>query len=113
MQKLILDILELYQLEIQQIEVSDEKNFNTVEKGIQVSRKYLQKLRMVIRQGKFRNKENEIKFFKKQKPLIYGQLKYYAKLYKYLLQKPRGTDKSKRIFLDAEIKKATGLLLSK
>lgn len=79
--------------------------FSNVEKGIKISRKYLQQLRVVVRKRNFINKENEILFFKKQKPFIYGQLKFYAKLYKYLLQKPRGTDKSKRNYLDAEIKK--------
>tara|TARA_R110002051_G_scaffold52876_2_gene100078 strand:+ start:5486 stop:6406 length:921 start_codon:yes stop_codon:yes gene_type:complete len=104
-QKLIVNILNSHNHEIQKIAVSDYIDFSTAEKGIQISRKYLQKLRIVIREGKFINKENEIKFFKSQKPQIYCHLKYYAKLYQYLLQKPRGTDKSKRIFLDAEIKK--------
>ncbi|MBI6119124.1 RteC domain-containing protein [Salegentibacter sp. F60176] len=88
-------------------EVNDKSlnEFSNVEKGIKITRKYLQKLRVVLRKGSFSNKENEILFFKKQKPFIYGQLKFYAKLYKYLMQKPRGTVKSKRKYLNTEIVK--------
>lgn len=98
-------ILDDCKLALDDVNDKNLNEFSNVEKGIKISRKYLQKLRVVLRKGKFINKENEILFFKKQKPFIYGQLKFYAKLYKYLLQKPRGTDKSKRNYLDAEIKK--------
>ncbi|MDT0691842.1 RteC domain-containing protein [Salegentibacter sp. F188] len=98
-------ILDDCKLALDDVNDKNLNEFSNVEKGIKISRKYLQKLRVVLRKGSFINKENEILFFKKQKPFIYGQLKFYAKLYKYLLQKPRGTDKSKRNYLDAEIKK--------
>lgn len=98
-------ILDDCKLALDDVNDKNLNEFSNIEKGIKISRKYLQKLRVVLRKGKFINKENEILFFKKQKPFIYGQLKFYAKLYKYLLQKPRGTDKSKRNYLDAEIKK--------
>ena len=98
----ILDECKLALDEVNQKNLSD---FLNVETGIKISRKYLQQLRVVLRKRNFLNKENEILFFKKQKPFIYGQLKFYAKLYKYLMQKPRGTDKSKRSYLDNEIKK--------
>ncbi|TDN93360.1 RteC protein [Salegentibacter sp. 24] len=98
-------ILDECRLALEDVNDKNLNEFSNVEKGIQISRKYLQKLRIVLREKNFINKENEILFFKKQKPFIYGQLKFYAKLYKYLLQKPRGTDKSKRNYLDAEIKK--------
>lgn len=98
-------ILDECKLALDDVNDKNLNEFSNVEKGIKISRKYLQKLRVILRKGSFINKENEILFFKKQKPFIYGQLKFYAKLYKYLLQKPRGTDKSKRNYLDAEIKK--------
>lgn len=105
MKESIDNIIDQYKVEIKEISEDSLSKFSTVENAIKISRKHLQSLRVIIRDGQFINKENEIKFFKNQKPLIYGQLKFYAKLYKYLLQKPRGTDKSKRAFIDAEIKK--------
>ncbi|ASO04049.1 RteC protein [Arenibacter algicola] len=98
-------ILDECKLALDEVNEKNLSDFSNVEKGIKISRKYLQQLRVVLRKRNFINKENEILFFKKQKPFIYGQLKFYAKLYKYLMQKPRGTDKSKRSYLDAEIKK--------
>lgn len=105
MNKTITHIIEKYKSEIIKIDQGKLDDFSNVEKGIKIARKHLQKLRVLVREGEFKNKENEILFFKKQKPFIYGQLKFYAKLYKYLLLKPRGTDKSKRLFIDSEIKK--------
>ena len=104
MRKKIQNILEKYREEIRIVNESDLSKFSNTERGILISRKYLQKLRVTLRERSFENKENEIYFFKNQKPEIHGHLKYYAKLYKYLLQKPRGSDKSKRIFIDSEIK---------
>ncbi len=98
-------ILDECKLALDEVNEKNLNDFSNVEKGIKISRKYLQQLRVVLRKRNFINKENEILFFKRQKPFIYGQLKFYAKLYKYLMQKPRGTAKSKRSYLDAEIKK--------
>lgn len=103
--KKIEKIIESYRSEIEQIAEDDLFNFSTVENGIQISRKYLQELRVVVRNDNFINKENEIRFFKNQKPFIYGNLKFYVKLYKYLLKKPKGSNKSKRAYIDEEIKK--------
>ncbi len=98
-------ILDECKLALDEVNEKNLSEFSNVEKGIKISRKYLQELRFIVRERNFLNKENEILFFKKQKPFIYGQLKFYAKLYKYLMQKPRGTDKSKRAYIDVEIKK--------
>lgn len=98
-------IIEQYRIDIEEISENDLNDFKTVEKGIQISRKCLQNLRIVIRNGSFVNKENEILFFKKQKPFIYGNLKYYVKLYKYLIKTPKGSTKSQRNHIDSEIQK--------
>lgn len=98
-------ILNDYKSNLEQVENGNLDMFHIVEMGIKISRKTIQELRIVIRAGTFENKENEIEFFKNQKPFIYGRLKFYAKLYKFLLQRPRGLDKSKRLYIDSEIKK--------
>ena len=85
MQKSIKNILKSYQEDINEIGNLDLDDFKNVEKGLQSSRYFLQKLRIVVRTGEFKNKEEEIKFFKKQKPFIYGNLKFFVKLYKHLL----------------------------
>ncbi|GAA5225130.1 MULTISPECIES: RteC domain-containing protein [Bacteroidota] len=105
MQKSIKNILKSYQEDINEIGNLDLDDFKNVEKGLQSSRYFLQKLRIVVRTGEFKNKEEEIKFFKKQKPFIYGNLKFFVKLYKHLLLKPKGSNKIKKIFIEEEIHK--------
>lgn len=105
MRKKIDNIIKIYLTDIEKVEQLNLEIFKSVEQGIITSRNCLQKLRVILRNGKFVKKEDEIHFFKKQKPIVFGKLKYYAKLYKYLLRKPKGTNKSKRNFVDSEIKK--------
>lgn len=105
MKKLILKIITDYKNEIAAVEEAGLNDFSNVEKGISVSRAYLQKLRLCVRENQFESKATEIIFFKKHKPYIYSRLKFYAKLYSYLLNRPAGTIKSLQIFIDGEIKK--------
>lgn len=105
MHKLIQKILDNYKEEIKVVEESNLNDFNNVEKGISISREYLQKLRVCVRENEFEDKQNEIIFFKKHKPYIYSRLKFYAKLYKFLINRPAGTIKSQEEFIDLEIKK--------
>tara|TARA_R110000796_G_scaffold51677_5_gene121913 strand:+ start:677 stop:1567 length:891 start_codon:yes stop_codon:yes gene_type:complete len=105
LEKDLLKIIEDFKNEILEIEESNLNDFNVVEKGITISRKYLQKLRLCIRDNNFKNKENEITFFKKHKPYVYSRLKFYAKLYNFLINRPAGTIQSQQIFIDEEIQK--------
>ena len=76
MQRQIKKMIKLYHEEIIEMENLDIDDFKDVEKGLQVSRQFFQKLRVFVRSGQFKSNEDEIKFFKKQKPLIYGNLKF-------------------------------------
>ncbi len=103
MHKLIHIILDNYKEEIKVVEESNLNDFNNVEQGISISRQYLQKLRICVRENEFVDKQNEIIFFKKHKPYIYSRLKFYAKLYNFLINRPAGTIKSQQEFIDSEI----------
>ena len=105
MENHIIKVIEDYKNEIIDIEESDLKDFNVVEKGITISRRYLQKLRLCIRENNFKDKDDEIKFFKKHKPYVYSRLKFYAKLYNFLINRPAGTIQTQQIFIDEEIQK--------
>ena len=63
MQNAITSIITDYKTEIISVEESNLYDFQNVERGIQISRKYLQKLRMLLRNKKFKNKEDQITFF--------------------------------------------------
>jgi len=103
--KLIHKILDNYKEEIKAVEESNLNDFNNVEQGISISRQYLQQLRVCVRENEFQDKQNEIIFFKKHKPYVYSRLKFYAKLYNFLINRPAGTIKSQQEFIDSEINK--------
>lgn len=99
------EILHQYDDEIKSVEQNSLNDFTNVENGIKISRKYIQELRILLRDKSFNSIEDEINFFKLQKPHIYSRLKFFAKLYHFLLQKPAGRIKSQRQFIDKEIQK--------
>ncbi len=105
MYKTLSSILNSYKDKIKSIEESNLNKFSNVEKGISLSRDCLQELRLCIRHNEFQNKTDEIKFFKEYKPYVYGRLKFYVKIYKFLIHRPMGTIKSQRNFIDVEIEK--------
>ncbi len=103
MHELIHIILDNYKEEIKVVEESNLNDFNNIENGISISRQYLQKLRICVRENEFVDQQNEIIFFKKHKPYIYSRLKFYAMLYNFLINRPAGTIKSQEKFIDSEI----------
>ncbi|WP_281980352.1 RteC domain-containing protein [Tenacibaculum mesophilum] len=105
MKKKIKRLIEEFTAKINYIEQNNLNNFSNVERGIKISRKYLQELRVVVRNNEFKSIEDEINFFKNQKPFIYARLKFYAKIYNYLLEKPAGSIKTQRNFIDSQLKK--------
>lgn len=98
-------IIEEYKKVIISIDSENLKDFSVVEKGIKISRKYLQELRIIVRNDEFSHKNDEIIFFKEQKPFIYARLKFYAKLYEFLLNKPAGSIQQQRDYIDNEIQR--------
>ena len=59
----------------------------------------------MLREKQFENDEDEIKFFKHQKPYINSRVKFYSKLYQFLINRPQGSISKQRKFIDAEIEK--------
>lgn len=97
-------LIDQYKTAIYELEQENVNDFKIVEQGIQLSRKYLQDLRILVRNNEFSNEEDEVDFFKTTKPFINSRLKFYTKLYKYLLEKPAGSIKLQRNFIDKQIK---------
>lgn len=98
-------ILAVFKDKISLIDNSNLHEFANVEKGIQISRACVQELRMVLRSGEFATKETEIEFFKNQKPFVYSRIKFYSKLYNFLLERPAGSSKRQRDFIDSRIER--------
>uniref|UniRef100_UPI004049AEF5 RteC domain-containing protein n=1 Tax=Gelidibacter sp. TaxID=2018083 RepID=UPI004049AEF5 len=98
-------IITEYKTEIKPYVESDLSDLNNLITGINISQEYLHRLRDIIKEKVFTTPEAEILFFKVQKPLIYGHFKYFVKLHRYVLEKPQGSIKKQRIYIDALIEK--------
>jgi len=98
-------ILNEYKTEISRIEKGSLDDFKNIEEGLIISRAYIKKLRLLLRKRKFRTKNDEIEFFKEQKPFINSYIKFYSKLYRFLLKKPKGSLQKQRAYIDEEIEK--------
>ncbi|MEM6515974.1 MAG: RteC domain-containing protein [Bacteroidota bacterium] len=105
MQNKIAEIISKFKEEIKVIEQGNLNDFAVVERGIQLSRSCVQQLRLVVRDNKFNSIKEEIYFFKHQKPFVYSRIKFYSKLYHFLLERPAGSSKRQRDFIDSCIEK--------
>lgn len=91
--------------QIDLIKESDLSDIQNVAKGIQVSRECLHRLRLILRNKEFNSKQDEIDFFKEHKPFVYARLKFFVKIHKYIVEKPKGTIKKQRKYISDQIEK--------
>lgn len=87
--KKIAKIIAHYRDKLNDIDKLKIEESHKYKKKIDCSKKSLNELRFYLRQFKFPTDEHEINFFKHQKPLIYGNLKYFTHVHKYLVEKPK------------------------
>ncbi|MDX1828833.1 MAG: RteC domain-containing protein [Lutibacter sp.] len=87
--KKIAEIIANYSNELFEIEQLQLKESKKLKKKIELTKDCLNKLRLYIREIDFPSEEEEINFFKYQKPGVYGNLKYFSHINKYQLVKPK------------------------
>lgn len=94
-----------YQEDVKIIENSNKKDEQKIRENIQLTKDCLHNLRLQLRQAVFNGKESEINFFKCQKPLVYGNLKFFVAVLTYLSERPNGCLKEQKEFLSESFKK--------
>ena len=94
-----------FRKEIHKIEESDLSESENSSLGIQISRDCLQQLRLIVRDKQFQSVQDEINFFKEQKPYVYARLKFFATLHKNILEKPKGAITRQRKYIDEQLEK--------
>ena len=96
----------LYELEttIHELEIKTEYPIQRIEAVIVLIVNSLSKLKEFVLKKGFKNIDEEILFFKCQKPIIVAKLIYYNAIYKIETKKPYGA-KPIRKFLDEELNK--------
>ncbi len=92
------------EISINELEVETDYSLQRIEMAVEFIVNTLSKLKeFVIKKG-FKNIQEEIHFFKHQKPLIVAKLIYYNAIYKIETKKPHGR-KLIRKYLNKELKK--------
>lgn len=98
-------VLITFRKEIQKIEESNLSESENSSLGIKISRDCLHQLRLIVRDKKFESIQEEIIFFKEQKPLVYARLKFFVTLHKNILEKPKGSIIRQREYIDQQLEK--------
>ncbi|MBS7233149.1 RteC domain-containing protein [Flavobacterium psychroterrae] len=96
----------LFELEttINELEVETDCPILRIEAVIPIILQCLAELKEYVLNNKFKNIEEEISFFKHQKPVIVSKLIYYNAIYKIETKKPNDK-KAVRKYLNAELRK--------
>lgn len=91
--------------DLKQIESEVSDILKKSEQSIHCISNCLNRLKEYIRQNKFQNIENEIRFFKTIKPSVYSKLIYFVKVFNIESKRPTGSDKSQKKYLINELDK--------
>lgn len=96
----------LYELEtaINELEIIADCSLKRLETIIKLIIECLSELKEYVLKRGFRNNNEEIFFFKYQKPTLVSKLIYYNEIYKIEAKKPLG-EKSRKKYLNKELKK--------
>ena len=90
--------------EIKELEIEADCSIERIEAVIQLIIKCLFDVKKYILKRGFKNVDEEIRFFKYQKPIIVSKLIYYNAIYKIETRRPYGNKRTKKYFVK-ELKK--------
>lgn len=104
MDKFYNDILYKLETEIKELEIEVDNSIQRMEAVIDLIVKCLSELKEHVLKRGFKNLNEEIRFFKYQKPAIVSKLIYYNAIYKIETRKPYGAKLIKK-YLNGELRK--------
>jgi hypothetical protein len=110
--KRILLLFEQYNVRQKDLVLKENISIDILKSQIDISKDTLQRLKVSIRNIKFKDHTEEIYFFKQIKPNIYADFIFYTEQLRYLIGKPNTTNpilKSYTLILAAAI--ALGMLI--
>lgn len=98
------EILCKLEITISELEIETNCPIQRIEAVIHIIVEYLSKVKEYVLKRGFKNTEEEIYFFKHQKPIIVSKLIYYNAIYKIESKKPN-EKKSAKKYINTELKK--------
>jgi hypothetical protein len=104
MEKCYNEILCKLETAIQDLEIETDYSIQRIEAVIDLILKSLLKLKQFVLAKGFKNNDDEIRFFKYQKPAVVAKLIYYNAIYKIETRKPYGATHIKKYYTK-ELKK--------
>lgn len=105
MDKFYNDKLHALEVAINDLEVEADNSIQMIEAVISLIIKCLAEIKDYVLKTEFKNTEEEIHFFKYQKPAIVSKLIFYNTIYKIEAKKPYGGSKLIRKYLNGELRK--------
>lgn len=105
-----LNIQEQFEEEINNIQISQPNPLPAIEKGLLISRNYINRLREHVHHGCISSAEDEIKFFKFVKPVFVGYFLYFFYLQKIENGRPKGLAKEIKKYLQEKTQKSNEFL---
>lgn len=103
MKEYISQIMHQIEITLTDFEICECNIINDSLRIVHYLQNILSELRDNIKQYKFENKEDEIYFFKNQKPEILGRLLYFYKIYRIETQCPTGSNDVIKNYLNTEL----------
>jgi len=88
MSKFYDEILYKLEAEIKELEIEEDRSIERIEAIIHIILKCLSEVKEYVLKKGFKNVNEEIRFFKYQKPAIVAKLIYYNAIYKIDTRKP-------------------------
>ncbi|GAE65855.1 RteC domain-containing protein [Chryseobacterium indologenes] len=104
MDKYYNETIQKLETSINELEIEADYSIERIEAIIDIILKSLSKIKEYVLNRGFKNIDEEIHFFKHQKPVIVAKLIYYNAIYKIETKKPNGT-KPIRKYLNEELNK--------
>lgn len=96
------DLLQKVDLQIQDFEDNSNDVFCLCKQVIDYLQEIIGELKAFVIAYPFANQEEEIYFFKEQKPVIASKIIYYHTVYQFELRFPNGSEETQRVFIMAE-----------
>ena len=104
MDKFYNEALHKLETKIEELEIEPDCPIQRIEAVIKLIIKCLSEVKEFVLKKGFKNVDEEIRFFKHQKPVIVSKLIYYNAIYKIETRKPYGAKRTKK-YLCKELKK--------
>jgi len=89
--------------QLNEVLLNQEPHSEQYKTSIQLCKKAMGKLKNYISSYSFKNKEDEIHFFKVIKPQFYSKYIYFINVYNYLMQKPLGSAETLKEYINYEL----------